>query len=243
MTDLLRRLFERLLTDFDVKAALPVACVFLGWLLGQGAIVIRDWRSRRRLKKGLETELEDLRSELRRVTMIRQRQLQVLTLGGIEAAYPTPINNFFYKHHFKDVFAHLNREQRLSYQHIHSAVDMVNAGSEEQMQYLKAFRDSHGDKPASSAEVASWGERVQVEYMNTRTAVWYVENHLAHRRKPTLDEFGPIHESFLKFQDGLAAEIQDVMAKSKSLTREQLEKLWDERAFRTLAETRKNKSK
>jgi hypothetical protein len=160
------------------------------------------------------------------------RQLQVLAHGGIEYTYADPVYQLFFTHYYKDVFAKLNREQRLSYQTTHAAIESLNKGNEALAQHVAALRDPHRGRLPAGGDVAPWGDRIKVLYMQARTATWHVEYHLANPKRPVLDDLGPVHESFLKFQQGLQGEIAELMQKAKSLKRDDFLKVYDERAFR-----------
>lgn len=218
------------LSSTDSKGWLSLVGVIVGWLLGQGTAIARDWRSSRKFQAGLLTELEDIRDELRRVTLFYARQLQVLGLRGIEPTYPSPIHNLFFTHYYKDVFGKLNREQRLSYQTTHSAIESLNRGGEELGQYLAGLRDRKTRMPPAG-DLDDWGNRVKVLYMAARTATWHVDYHLTNPKHPSLDLLGPTHENFLKYQETVGHEVEKITADAKSLKPEDFAKIYDERAF------------
>src|SRR5438876_8751746 len=100
----------------DSKVLVSLISVALGWLLAQGTAFAKDWWSARKLQLGLLTELQDIQDQLQRVLMIHGRQLQIYALKGIDPSASLPVQNMYFKQYFKEAFAHLNREQRISYQ-------------------------------------------------------------------------------------------------------------------------------
>ena len=210
--------------DYKIGIGALVSVV-LGWVLGQGATIVKDWRALRRLRHGLITELEDLREDLRRVTLFHMHQLQYFAHGRISFNTVTPITHLFFQTYYKDIFARLNRAQRISYQHTHAAIDVVNARNEEMATYLDKLRDVMTGREPTAVEVNEWGARVQISYLAVRTAVWHVETHLQRQKNPVLDYLGPTHKHYAEFQHGLRDEIIRHIEQGKTVKPEDLDRL------------------
>jgi hypothetical protein len=140
----------------------------------------------------------------------------------------------FFKQYYKEAFSHLNREQRLSYQLIHAALDNLNKKNDD---LAKFFEESHKDlRDASDEEKVSniraeWEERVILLYKTTNEVLWHIVYHLRYPDAPTLDHMGPIHESYLKFEQELDIEVKTIIEKAKTLKRDDFEKYYDEGTF------------
>jgi len=135
---------------------------------------------------------------------------------------------------YKDVFSRLNRAQRLSCQLIHAGLDTLNKENED---FARAIRESYRelmgskDSAAINRAVELWGDRVISLYKNAMDILWHVEYHLKHPKKPIFDIMGPMHRSYLEFQQQLDHEVKEIIEKAKNLKREDFEKLYDERFF------------
>ena len=192
--------------------ATSLASVFVGWLLSQLTVYGKDYRLKRALRAGLLTELVDIRAELDRIALTYERAIQLSAAKGIEPAVPGPASNFFFTHHYKDVFISLNREQRLSYQIIHKKVDAINAGIAlllAKLEIAQSEQEAHGQ--ASLNILASWDNVLVGQYHNVREATWHIERHLESPTRPVLDLLGPMHVSYMKF----VGEVDDRIATLK----------------------------
>jgi hypothetical protein len=123
----------------DEKVLLSLLGVGVGWLLAQLTSLGKDWWKSRKLTKGLLTELQDIDDQLARVILTHQRQIQVSAHMGIEPATSLPLQNAFFRHYYKDAFEYLNREQRISYQLIHAALDELNRQTGGLARFLEDF--------------------------------------------------------------------------------------------------------
>src|ERR1700690_3780280 len=121
----------------DEKVILSLVAVLVGWFLAQGTALMKDVYLACKLKRALLLELSDLLDQLRRSEMVYHRQLQALAMQGIEPVAPHTIPNYFFKQYYKDVFYHLNRKQRLSYQLIHGTIDALNGENAEFLKFTK----------------------------------------------------------------------------------------------------------
>jgi hypothetical protein len=219
----------------DEKVLIALVSVGVGWLLAQGTALAKDLWNARKLKQGLLDELEDIKEQMRRVERIYARKLQVYALKGIEPSASVAIHNMFFTQYFKDVFSHLNREQRLSYQLIHATLDTFNKQNEKFADFTaELFKNSRGstDQPADERTVELWGDQVIAIYKNVMNILWHIEHHLRNKHGPKLDFLGPIHESYLKFEEDLDQDVKNIIQGAKNLKREDFEKFYDEGLFR-----------
>ena len=218
----------------DAKVLISLVSVALGWLLAQGAALAKDWWAARNLRRGLLTELEDIQDQLQRVVLIHSRHLQIFALKGMEPASALPIQNMFFKQYFKEVFSHLNREQRISYQLIHASLDNLNKKNEDLARFAedfyKEYRMTPDDKKTGAA-IEVWGDRVIAIYKTAMDVRWHIAYHLRNPEAPSFDLMGPMHESYVKFEEALDAEVKTIMEQALSLEKEDFLKIYDAKAF------------
>jgi hypothetical protein len=218
----------------DDKASGALVGVITGWALGQGTTLVRDYRTSLRLKKGLLQELEDVYEELLGTKLGYGRSLQHYALNGIEPVTPQKLSNLFFKQYYKDVFSKLNREQRLSYQLIHQTIDSLNASREALEKFTRATvertRGLSDDEKQAAVEV--WGTKIKTQYVMTYDAIFYVDHHLRNQKHPKWGFGGKTHKEYLQFCEMVRKEIDAVIkAAAEKLTREDLEKVFDEKHF------------
>lgn len=218
----------------DAKVLISLVSVALGWMLAQGTSLARDWWSSRKLRSGLITELEDIQDQLQRVVLIHTRQLQIYAIKGIEPTAALPIQNMFFKQYFKEAFSHLNREQRISYQLIHTTLENLNTKNEDLAKFTeesyKDLRMSPDDKK-TLAIFDLWGGRVIDLYKTAMDVRWHIAYHLQNPDAPSFDLMGPMHESYVKFEQELDTEVKKILEESKNLKKEDFEKIYNGNAF------------
>lgn len=218
----------------EEKVVISLISVALGWLLAQGTAFVKDWWAARKLKAGLLVELQDIEDQLQRVVMIHSRQLLFVAHKGMEPSAALPVHNMFFKQYYKDAFSHLNREQRLSYQLIHASLESLNKKNEE---LAKFFEESYKDLKLSPGDkrtlpmIELWGDWVIALYKSAMALRWHIEYHLRNPNSPVLDHLGPVHESYVKFEQELDDEVRTIIDKAKDIKKEDFEKIYDEKAF------------
>ncbi len=217
------------------KALLSIVSIAIGWLLAQGTTLVKDWLNIRRLKNGLLIELEDIRAQLDRMQLHNKRNLQFYALQGIPNEGSLPIQNLFFRQYFKDVFGKLNREQRISYQLIHSLLDTNNEQQAALVSFFeKNYEVRHGPANSENAHkvLREFGDRAIAAQRGTMKVLWHIEFHLRNREKPGLDFKGPVHESYLRFLEEVEDDIRKTIDGAANLKRDDLEKIYDEKFFR-----------
>lgn len=205
------------------EAIISLVSVTLGWFLAQGSDLVKGWISNARLKNSLLQELEDLKEELKRTSLIYERKLQIYSLKGIEPSVPLKLSNYFFNNYYKDIFAKLNREQRLSYQLIHSHISSLNKGFDELARVTSKCQESSRSKVVKGSDTNSIeksGSYIIAQYKNVMDVLWHIEHHLRNPRKPDLSLFEKTHDNYLQFQTEVDKNINDIIAKAKDLQRE-----------------------
>jgi len=216
------------------KVLISLIAVALGWLLGQGTALAKDWWAARKLRKGLLVELEDIQDQLQRVVMIHSRHLQIFAINGMEPASSLPIHNMFFSQYFKETFSHLNREQRISYQLIHASLESLNQKTDDLTKYLGDFYKEHRKAPnpaVTKAAIDIWGDQVIAIYKTAMDVRWHIAYHLRHPEAPSFDIMGPMHESYVKFEQELDDEVKKIMEGAKGLKPEDFMKIYDPKIF------------
>jgi hypothetical protein len=218
----------------DSKALLSLLSVVLGWFLAQGATLLRDWWTTRKLRRGLLEELGDVQAQLERVVMIHARNLQIYGARGMASAAALPIQNMLFQQHFKDAFSHLKREQRLSYQLIHASIENLNSQNAGLLaltdDLAKEFREA-SDETQRIALIDLWGDRAKSLYLSAMELRWHVARHLQAPTSPALDLMGPMHASYLQFRQDLEGEMKKVIDGGKHIKREDFSNIYDPGLF------------
>jgi hypothetical protein len=216
------------------RELVTIAAVAFGWLLAQITDVIRWMYASRKLRQGLLYELKDIDAQLERILHIHARQIQIYALRGVEPCAALPAPNMFFHQYFRDAFPYLNREQRLSYQLVHSSIDALNAKNERLGQWIEDVNPSRKAQEGTSdasAILEQWGEEVKALYRMAATTRWHIRYHLRNPSVPNMDVMGPMHEQYLKDQERINETIIDIMQRAKNLNREDFDKTYDPRAF------------
>lgn len=218
----------------EEKVVISLISVAVGWLLAQGTAFFKDWWAARKLRAGLLTELEDIQDQLQRVVMIHRRQLQIFALKGMEPTAALPVQNMFFKQYFKEAFSHLNRSQRISYQLIHANLENLNKKNEDLAKFAEeSYKDlkTKPDEQKTLSIIEVWGDRVIALYKTAMDVRWHIAYHLRNSKSPAFDLMGPMHESYVKFEQELDQEVKLIIEKAKELKKEDFERIYDAKAF------------
>jgi hypothetical protein len=209
------------------KAIIPLASVFVGWLLAQLTGIVRDRLRERKIRKCLIEELRDLLRELQRAKMTYARALQLVGLKGIGHGVPSRLNNHIFKNYYKDAVLSLNSDQRISFQMIDALVDAANDGIEEVGKlgvelHTKDTLGNSGGLTDKDGEI--WASKIKTEYTNLACLEWQVRFHLENQRSPNLSPHTRHHEQYQQHRASVAREIEEIVTKSaEGLRREDFE--------------------
>jgi hypothetical protein len=218
----------------DEKVFIALISVGMGWVLAQGTALIKDWWTAWKLKRGLLHELEDINEQIDRIALIYERKIQIHSHKGIEPSVSIEIHNYFFKQYYKEVFSRLNRAQRLSYQLIHGCLDSLNQKNEELKKFIvetyKIIKNTK-DKDVIAQTFEFWGDQVVAIYKSAKELQWHIQYHLKNQKYPALDIMGPMHESYLKFQEELEKNVGKILEHAKTLKVEDFNKIYDEAFF------------
>jgi hypothetical protein len=169
----------------DEKVFIALISVGFGWVLAQGTALLKDWWTAWKLKRGLLHELEDIKEQICRITLIYERKIQIFSHKGIEPSVSIEIHNFFFKQYYKEVFSRLNRAQRLSYQLIHGCLDSFNQQNEELKKFiLETYKGikTNKDMDVIAHTFEFWGDQVVAIYKSAKELQWHIEYHLKNQK-------------------------------------------------------------
>lgn len=219
----------------EEKIIVVFIAIIVSWLFAQTTEYVKSWWRGKTTKNGLVTELHDIQNQLQRVVLTHTRQLQVVALNGMEPSSSLPVPNMFYKQYFKDAFAHLNQEQRISYQLIHSSLESLNKQNEALVQFFEESYKGLCITPSNERQTAIikvWGDRVIALYKNAMAIRWHIDYHLKNQDSPAFDIMGLMHESYVQFQQDLDQDVKDIIKKAKeNLTIKDFDIIYDEKMF------------
>ena len=218
----------------ESRVALSLLSVFLGWVLGQGTTVFRDWRTRNRLKESLFLELSDLRVQVERRGFGYKRYVQGATIGLIEQSVHNSIHSYFFDNHYKDIFSKLNRNQRLSYQLIHESIQSLNdldLRLEKKADEIIKIMKSTGDKEIQAKQLNEWRELTSYAFIYVNETLWHIDYHLSNKRNPVLDFLAPMHEAFLKHKAEVEKSLTTIIEMAKEIPSSKFDQTYDPKDF------------
>jgi len=217
------------------KIIIATYVIAISWVVAQATEYAKKLRKKSIIKNGLITELYDIQDQLQRVVLSHTRQLQLVALNGMEPSSVLPVPNMFYQQYFKEAFEHLNREQRISYQLIHSSLESLNSQNNSLVQF---FEESYKDLQVSpndekkDAIIHVWGEHVIALYKNAMTIRWHIDYHLNNKESPDFDIMGSMHEKYVQFQKDLDDNVKEIIINAKeTLNIKDFGVIYDEKIF------------
>lgn len=219
----------------DEKIIVALVAIIVSWLFAQVTEYVKYKWAGKKTTKGLIIELLDIQNQLQRIRVSGARQLQVASLKGMEPSSSLPIANMFYTQYFKDAFAHLNQEQRISYQLIHSSLENLNTSNISLIQFFEeSYKDLciSPDEERKEAIIKVWKDRVIALYKNTMIIRWHIDYHLNNQDSPSFDIKGAMHESYVKFLSDLDKDVKEIMKNAKDkLNIKDFEVIYDKTMF------------
>ena len=203
--------------DLSVKIIVGLVSVIVGLILGQIISGIKGVILRYKIKKALLTELMDIRIELGRVEQSFLRSLQLVALKCTEGSVPQKLSNFIFTENYKNIALHLNQEQRVSYQMIHSYVATVNADIEKLEKLISDVEREVilEEQPAKASYLKSYRMKIQQAYTNACVTHWHIDHHL--KNNPVLREEGKQYEDYEKLQDNVKECIKNTIKKAEKM--------------------------
>tara|TARA_R110000772_G_scaffold231052_1_gene341731 strand:+ start:1100 stop:1822 length:723 start_codon:yes stop_codon:yes gene_type:complete len=227
------KLFEKIAMDYE-KVVIGLISVFSGWVLAQFTSILKDFMRARKVKKCLQQELEELKSELERTLLIYSRMLQIYGLKGIDNGSASPISNHIFKNYYKEAVLDLNKQQRISYQLIHTLVEAANNGMDELREVTGRLQERNileGTSSISEQDGDLWGKKVICEFNNVAAAIWHIRYHLAYPKNPDLSPLTKSHEEYLKYLGSVEKHVAEIVDKAKNISREKFDEFYNPESF------------
>lgn len=187
-----------------MNSIITLAAVFLGWVLGQGAELVRNWHLDSKSIKALNTELEDIDAWFERMEKSVKYAMQLIVLKEQPSSIPSKIFVQQYLGHYSKVSHKLTREKRLLFVDIFSTIETVN----ELISDLKPLLSD-----ASPEAPAHYDSKLYAIYHNARMARFKILNF----HKNQLSPYHPkLNEATERFESYIADEIQEAKNSAKS---------------------------
>lgn len=214
------------------RIVIGLASVFSGWVLAQFTSILKDFMRARKVKKCLEQELDELETELERTILIYSRMLQIYSIKGVDNGVPSPISNHIFKNYYKEAVLNLNKQQRISYQLIHTLVETVNHGMDDLREVTGRLHEKNILEGAvSEKEVDLWGKKVICEFSNAASAIWHIRYHLAYPKNPDLSSYTKSHKEYLKYLENVEKRVSEIIDKAKNIPREKFDEIYNPESF------------
>ena len=190
--------------SMSAELILPLVGVILGWILGEGTHWLREVFRRRRLRKALLVELEDLGSWLDRARRENETALRATANLKLPASLSLAIPTHVYDKYFAEISPWLSRSERFSYASIFGLVREINGRYAQAGEWIsESTEDNFRIREVHRALVSA--------YENTETARWQVQYHL--RNKRSLDirkvQDSEVRELEEQIREGLNAVLRD----------------------------------
>jgi hypothetical protein len=164
------------------SALITLGAVLLGWFLGQGSTVVREWRARRRILRALLEELFDCASYVERNILTSELLVQTVEVHAFLGFAPVHVPQTVFDRYYPDVVVRLRRGERISFSAIHARIHEMNGMSEQIAQRLT-------QRDTSEEAFKSFGELAAAFRINARVTKDMISFHRRHRRSvdPWLD--------------------------------------------------------
>lgn len=216
--------------DDLLKTVIAVASAFAGWLLAQLTSGAKTWLRRRKIRRLLLEELSDLDTDVNRLLTFYARQLQIHGAMGVSSETVAGLSHPIFLGYYKDAVLSLNQRQRVSYQLIHSLVDLTNLGVTDLRQkaseiYARNAREGMNDDLAKVCD--AWGKAVQAQFLSCSGLRWQIRHHLANTSGPDLSSNTASHQQYLRFMQDARDKASEFVASGKTIERGKFDQIYD----------------
>ncbi|HET7162725.1 MAG TPA: hypothetical protein VFI32_08670, partial [Rhodanobacteraceae bacterium] len=213
-----------------LKIIIGLASAFGGWVLAQLTSGLKTWIRRRKVLKLLVEELADLDVEIGGLYFYYARQLEIYGAFCISSETSVGLSNPIYREYYKDAVLSLNQRQRISYQLIHSLVDIVNLGLNElrhRASEIYAMNAVSGMTDELAKHCDAWGKAVKAQFMSCASLQWQVRFHLEHGAGPDLRPHTRYHEEFLIHLETMRKKADEFIANGKTIDRSKFDEIYN----------------
>jgi hypothetical protein len=144
------------------------------------------------------------------------------------------LSNPIFKCYYKDALLSLNQNQRISYQMIHSLVDMINVGISElcelssnaYTQYINGANEKEINKLSDT-----WGKKVKAEFLNCAALKWQVRFHLIRKDNPALSLYTEDHRDYLRYLKSAQDKAKEYITNGKTIDPCKFDEIYDPMSF------------
>lgn len=158
------------------SALVTLSAVFLGWLLGQGATLLRERRMRRRILKALMEELFDSESYVRRNLINSELLIQTVEVKAFLGFSPILVPQTVFDRYYADIIMWLSRGERMSFSAIYSRLKEMNRMCDQIAGRLSA-------RSTDEESLASFSELAAAFHITARITLEMIMFHRRHGRK------------------------------------------------------------
>ena len=223
------------MTDDDLlKIVIGVTSAFFGWMLAQITSGVRSYLQKRKILRLLYEELTDLDKAIDRIIVFYARNIQMYGARIIGNSTVAGLSNPIFTNYYKDGLISLNQKQRISYQLIHSLVEMINSGIINLCDTTSKIHSSYSpDEKRKEIQKScdNWGEKAKSEFLNCAALQWQIRFHILHKKNPDLKPYTKDHQTFLQYLKSAQEKADEYMASGKELDAESFNELYHPKAF------------
>ena len=196
-----------------IRAAISAALVFVGWFLAIGTDMFRKWLQNRRLKKGLKTEIQDLKYSLDVARTHYLHRLKAYAVGAVEIEKMIPLSNFIFSNNYSEINLKLNRNQRRSYETIHGFVDIYNKQLDTIWDLTQEFAETNSPKVLDKL-----GQMLKGQYLNVEILRLRIKYHLENPKYPALENNEKATGEYLEAEKEIIEQIESLIEEWKNGT-------------------------
>lgn len=158
------------------SAFVTLGAVLLGWFLGQGATLLRQWRDRRRIVKALTEELLDCESYVRRNLINSELLIQAIEVKAFLGFAPILVPQTVFDRYYGDIVMWLTRGERMSFAAIHARLKQMNGMCEQ-------IVDKLSRREIDEKAFTSFSELAAAFHTTAKVTLQMIIFHRRHRRK------------------------------------------------------------
>jgi hypothetical protein len=169
--------------------------------------------TRCRLKVALYNELEYIRDGLTAWRGHYIHRIHAHAVGFIETDELIPLSNRIYRDKYAEISLNLSRNQRMSYENIHSIVDMVNSRINRIADLTIKTIETKDQQLFDQL-----GQLLRSQFANIDLLRWAINYHLRNPKKPAWEMNKEAAADYLKVRRNICEEIERLFAEFQQKT-------------------------
>ncbi|HZX16167.1 MAG TPA: hypothetical protein VFF22_04765 [Pseudomonas sp.] len=217
-----------------MAVVIAVSGALVGWVLAQFTAMAKDYLYRKRLRKLLIMELEELHDDIKGTIDAYTRQLHIYGQGGVSNEGPASISSFIFKNYYKDAVLGLSKSERKSFKIIHAALEAVNEDIDAYLQETRKIQEMlsiEGVESLSKERFDYWGGLIKTGYRGCGSLVWSISHHLDNLKNPEVVPMSDAHAEYLKHLDLVDHKMFHEIEAGKTIDREFFKKNYSHEDF------------